>query len=1661
MAQIPLDETIEIPIDSLTNEQRDIVNFIAMGNGFKNPVQTELDKVFQLVEGEKEALARLISQSPDGCVEGIATSACPVPCQCLVELDFLFDTLKYELDLVQLHTNKISGVEADTSDFFTRLSVAGQFTKIMNTMTGKDTERYSHVFNSITGGSQFCINKMLQDCLCKQGTGCGPFTSQSGLSGVVNLLCQQPELCPCVLGTLLPQFIQCVRDLIRVDEENLCEAQRVIKNYTNAQTVASASASDPLMASVVEGVFATSGLREKLKALKESNAVSDEFSQSVSKFFPEFGDAEGGGTAGCEDNVPTVVPGIAGPPGVQGCRGSTGPAGPQGPCGDDCDANPDVGACCVGDYCLAVTEANCAFYSGDYYGDNSFCFDGVSGVRCLPPGGCTDTGDCNPGLICCNSQCTNPCPANLGGGCPPCPVCPEGFTECPSGSGNCCQTGDGSRICCEGECSLPCPTIGGCPNCFGNCCSGDCCGGNCCTGEDICCGGTCCPGGRCCGGACCDIGSFCCDGVCVGNGTECCGSGEYACQGSCCPSNNSCCTDGCCPDPDAICCGGGDGIGDCCSACCRGGNCCAVGSQCDCPPGEQLDENCECVCPGGGQPCGNIGCCPSSNDQCCSPVNTPSNFCCGQSETCCGGEGPPQYKDQNTTCCDSGETCCSTDAGVAKRCCTNGETCCDGLCCAVGETCCNGACCPAGNCCSGDGADAEDYCRDEEICTDGSSCPCGESCCPGGGCYKSETQFCCGGSVHELTECLYSVSGECQFGASSCCCCNYENGTGTFCENGCCPGSTPGSDQRCSSSLCSTGTKEFTNPDGTKYSVSWTGADTNCPDCFGGGGDQPLNLAGGCGCDCPCGQGGGDYPCDCKVNCVWGGSYCPQEYSKNCIAPDAETCPNGDPRIFVLSCEGGYVGLPCETDTSDCCLKLECKELVCNVCDCGDLDPCLRQCWNEEDIEAGCEQVDCKRAGECSCAEGDFVGKDGTCDCEAYCGCRVGETINVNEIPCDDYNPGNPQAGTGCAVGTARPDCIGTVGSGGCANSNGIFVEYSSGFQCDPIGCCECGDGRGGGDPDDEGGCPCADCGPEPCDDRPGGGGNPQCFPPCVLPAVCSNGRCVQIGVGKGCINASDCPPGDICLNGFCVPDFGDGGGTGPEPPECDDNTPCPVGQECNAGVCEEIVGSSCPCPPGYTCYQEGTDNERCVLTTSLGRCCPPISNCTCGDVCCLGYVLQADCSVGDTWNQGLSCANACPCTEPAAQGVCCFGGTCVGIVEEASCALQGSTWYRIPQDASETDCNNTFCCIPAGVGALCTSSPCGCANDLVCCTDGPEAGTCQPEGTCDLPLGECCQEFQPLQGGGVTCTVVDAPTCADIGGTWTLGGDCANGIGNCPIPPVLGSCCVFRPSTGDYVCNSNVLDINCNHPNIWSENISCGANQCDCSTGGCCVNGECRSDLNTRVACESEPGGVFFTCRDCDGPFAPVCDLCNDDNDCSPYPGTCCDNPTGICTSDACGSEAAVGICCRDQQQGCNDDVWITRNCCKWGSLDDRTQQETNFCPYEDAHSNWAFNKWQQITDFADPETCFEAQCRIPLSCCGAGGCYNLTPECPECGGSGDLFCYEQDPEIEAICECQGNDFTRYNTTCTGSDCPCYPGSPGCDPDPSIRCNCDGSCSP
>ena len=63
----------------------------------------------------------------------------------------------------------------------------------------------------------------------------------------------------------------------------------------------------------------------------------------------------------------------------------------------------------------------------------------------------------------------------------------------------------------------------------------------------------------------------------------------------------------------------------------------------------------------------------------------------------------------------------------------------------------------------------------------------------------------------------------------------------------------------------------------------------------------------------------------------------------------------------------------------------------------------------------------------------------------------------------------------------------------------------------------------------------------------------------------------------KDCRNSTDCPPGYVCVDGFCVPG-------------CEDTKDCPAGYTCVDGSCIQTCSTDKDCAPGYVCI-----DGRCV----------------------------------------------------------------------------------------------------------------------------------------------------------------------------------------------------------------------------------------------------------------------------------------------------------------------------------------------------------------------------------------------------------------------------------------------------------------------------------
>ena len=737
MPILNLPDTIEIPFETLTNEQRNTIHTVMTGNGLINPLKNKIIKCTNLCEIELEKINTME-----------IGDECPITEQNRVDIAYAINLIKFSLDVFEKHTDVISGSSVDhIDDFFQRLSTAGLYTNIMKTMTGLNTERFSFIFYSLMGAGDRCLDRILKDFSgeCKEGTEprCGTITNSSGIVGIVQQLCNNPANINPVLLCFGPELSGCLDDVIEQDNLNYCQAKNVIEKYSASTRITNDAVADPLMGHVVKSIFATPELKQ---ALIDINEQEEEILQQTAQFFPDFPKvtrpvADPNGCRGecCDDEIPEevsgttqcmgspfVVVGPPGPPGPPGNDGVMGPTGMPGAPGPDCSCFEEfetpTGACCIGCDCFILTEDQCTHYSGVYYGDETTCIE-FENVCWADNCQCGSNLDCTPPQICCAGQCVNKCPhwqCGNGSGCPPCSPYP--YPDCYEGCGNgppC----SGGLICCNGVCRQKCPN-GGCPDCQGSCCDAgySCCAGvkccpdgGCCNGE--CCppGSTCCDDGSCCYGSCCN--GSCCGGDCcmqTNGNSVCCDDGEVCCAGQCVTSCSSAYPQSCwttdCPTccTTAECFSEGIPIGCCCPEsgmhCCHGS---AYGSACCGPNDECCSDSCGGALCGG---CGDGGC-PQWGDEC--TADQCGEHCEGYGYSCCGaGQHRCGVTDNGWigACCDSNQTCCAGRdcSGIGFTCCNADEWCCDGQCIPFGAECecpCaninqppNGMCCCTGDC---------------------------------------------------------------------------------------------------------------------------------------------------------------------------------------------------------------------------------------------------------------------------------------------------------------------------------------------------------------------------------------------------------------------------------------------------------------------------------------------------------------------------------------------------------------------------------------------------------------------------------------------------------------------------------------------------------------------------------------------------------------------------------------------------------------------------------------------------------------------------------------------------------------------------------------------------------------------------------------------------
>jgi len=1032
---------VTIPFDMLTNEQREAIYLIMTGDGFRNPLKEKIIKAREIVVNE----INLVSN-----IQIHPYSQTLLTEQQITLVKYHLNIIVFWLNALELHSDKLSGTESEyVGDMMQRLSVAGLYTKTMKSITGMDNEQYSLIFGSLTSLGESVINNLSKLTFCEGSSNfCEIDTNNSGVEGIAHAIEVYPVTVDSMNQCLFPKIIERLKNLIDLDEENFCKARRIIERYSYGTKIIESLENDPIFGEAIKNVFATPQLKEALIAIRDSQqnlelATADE-EQFTDKFFPEFNiDAE---LTNCLVEDQLIHYGIQGITGAGGGVGATGSPGIPGPVGDcncgggggggagDCDCSQGgdaVGACCVCDgYCVHATEFQCQHYGGVFYGVGSDC----SLVPCTPTGQCAFDTDCGLGEICCGSQCLVECPL---GGCPPCPTCLAGYTQCGT---QCCQDSDlvlgiDGQVCCGDVCVAPCvdETTGehSCPDCQGICCPPftSCCGGD-----------GCCPDGSCCQSECCQAGT---------QNTDCDNGGE--CQ--CCPIGtdftSKCCSGECCSQDSATgvwqtCCGA---AGCCDPAQCCNGICCPEGEVCcldDFGVYECIPFGNQCNCPDGSYECDELG--------------EGGLLCCGDEQSCC------------------------TKADGTKYCC-NGECC--------NDSCCIGKCMDIGNgpqCCG----------RLEGYDYGGGSDPRCTACQHAGGdtymcfCLEDNDDFDLDCSTCPHCPCATdNFRPECPLMGG------YEYGVNCFCPLGMefdfwnCECDCPGGNQPCESPWSDTGDANENDP---CWDVGGYCCDSNTPDCCGHIGGAPNCYTAGplsehC---CEVGEGGGVGPgvgnigcdedsgnwlCEYEQTCCGGwrwngpssffpdtwttiGNCCYEDFPQCCQLPNAELYNENTGELIwrgIYSC--------CQED-SYCCEPDESNSDVCRFCPCDQIELSASDPDGGDDIAVCCPPGNNKACveenGDVHCWHTDEMPYAGCCSSEhtndivwGEFGCCGTYNISENWINWNNNSPiirlwyetgDTPKGNDGCPCG-----CEHSVGGGGVYDHNDEIGDSSCRRGCPKV----------------------------------------------------------------------------------------------------------------------------------------------------------------------------------------------------------------------------------------------------------------------------------------------------------------------------------------------------------------------------------------------------------------------------------------------------------------------------------------------------------------------------------------------------------------------------------------------------------------------------------
>ena len=376
------------------------------------------------------------------------------------------------------------------------------------------------------------------------------------------------------------------------------------------------------------------------------------------------------------------------------------------------------------------------------------------------------------------------------------------------------------------------------------------------------------------------------------------------------------------------------------------------------------------------------------------------------------------------------------------------------------------------------------------------------------------------------------------------------------------------------------------------------------------------------------------------------------------------------------------------------------------------------------------------------------------------------------------------------------------------------------------------------------------------------------------MPGPTDSGVVEQIA----CTMNSDCPPANLCSDGFCEPVIG-----------CNVDDDCAaVGKVCHStrGFCVECDGKhENECPMGQTCQFDFTCVGAGGSDGGVGDASTCSGTCSTRDDCDTGLV----CSGNSCCPPPARCVTAddCPANSPecnAATGLCFGGDSCL----------------------SDQDCVDK----PGCPGSLCACDQVSAGQPGTC---RPRSDECQSDQDC-LNMGAYDGKYCAVRAQPKTC--LEAPTCTEeidcaqfllvcdqMMGSASQG-RCVNGAA-CP----MGNECPANQTCQDGQC----VGQNCiNTPNLCGMGENCNTQTGRCEMGG---NTSCtdNSDCPQGQYCNTSANVCLPGCRDnSDCPMGAICDA---NNQCVQQPGGYC----GPCQTDAdCPGGLSCGLISQQCKQRC-----------------------------------------------------------------------------------------------------------------------------------------------